>query len=129
MVALRRLLVHLAGLVLLVVCAGPVALSLFASVVPDQAIFGFPPDWLGHGRFDLAATIPADGSVMQVPAMLQALLVDRFHMKMHRESRPSPVYALGIARGGVKIQPSKPSDATTGTKDEIHCPARWRKRG
>jgi uncharacterized protein (TIGR03435 family) len=102
-------------------------LITFAYQVRPQQIIG--PDWLGHGRFDLAATIPADGSVMQVPAMLQALLVDRFHMKMHRESRPSPVYALGIARGGVKIQPSKPSDATTGTKDEIHCPARWRKRG
>ncbi len=91
-------------------------LLTFAYQVRPQQIIG--PDWLGHGRFDLAATIPAGESVMQIPVMLQALLADRFHMKMHRESRPSPVYALGIARGGVKIQPSKPLDTTTGTTGE-----------
>jgi ABC-type glycerol-3-phosphate transport system permease component len=46
--ALRNVLLHLAGLALFLLCAGPVALSLFASVMPDQAIFGFPPDWFGH---------------------------------------------------------------------------------
>ena len=48
MAAVQRLLLHLAGFALLVICAGPVALSLFASVMPDQAIFGFPPNWFGH---------------------------------------------------------------------------------
>jgi ABC-type glycerol-3-phosphate transport system permease component len=45
---LQSLLLHLAALALLLVCVGPIALSLFASVMPDQAIFGFPPDWFGH---------------------------------------------------------------------------------
>ena len=36
---LRSVLSHLAALLLLLVCAGPIALSLFASVMPDQAIF------------------------------------------------------------------------------------------
>lgn len=49
MAAVRAILLHLAALILFLCCAGPVALSLFASVVPDQAIFDFPPDWLGHG--------------------------------------------------------------------------------
>jgi len=84
-------------------------LITFAYQVNPQQIIG--PDWLGQGRFDLAATIPAGGSVLQVPKMLQSLLADRFQMKMHRESRPSPIYALGIAKGGAKIQPSKPLEA------------------
>ena len=45
---LRSVLSHLAALLLLLVCAGPIALSLFASVMPDQAIFDFPPDWFGY---------------------------------------------------------------------------------
>jgi ABC-type glycerol-3-phosphate transport system permease component len=46
--ALRAVPVHLAAALLFLVCAGPVGLSLFASLVPDQAIFSFPPDWFGY---------------------------------------------------------------------------------
>jgi uncharacterized protein (TIGR03435 family) len=53
--------------------------------VKPQQIVG--PDWLGQERFDLAATIPAGGSVAQVSAMLRALLADRFQMTVHRETR------------------------------------------
>ncbi len=45
---LRSVLLHLAALLLLLVCVGPIALSLFASVMPDQAIFAFPPHWFGY---------------------------------------------------------------------------------
>jgi ABC-type glycerol-3-phosphate transport system permease component len=65
MAHLRGLLVHLAGLLLFLVCAGPVGLSLFASVMPDQAIFGFPPHWFGYDatldnyRYIFTGQIPA----------------------------------------------------------------------
>ena len=36
--------------------------------------------------------------------MLQALLEDRFRLKVHRETRQVPVYALTVARGGPKLQ-------------------------
>jgi len=61
----HRLLVYLAGLLLFLVCVGPVGLSLFASVMPDQAIFGFPPNWFGHSatldnyRYIFTGQIPA----------------------------------------------------------------------
>jgi len=38
--------------------------------------------------------------------MLQALLEDRFHLKIHREIRESAVYALTVARNGATLQPS-----------------------
>jgi ABC-type glycerol-3-phosphate transport system permease component len=44
----RPILHYLAALALLLVCVGPIAISLFASVMPDQAIFGFPPNWFGY---------------------------------------------------------------------------------
>ena len=36
---------------------------------------------------------------------MQALLEDRFKLKIHRESREVPVYALSVAKGGSKLQP------------------------
>ena len=83
---------------------------IFAFQITPQQIVG--PDWLGQGRFDLAATIPAGGSPQQVPAMLQTLLADRFQMKMRRELRPTRTYALVVAKGGAKIHPSTVPSAT-----------------
>jgi ABC-type glycerol-3-phosphate transport system permease component len=44
----RRIVIYPAAILLSLFCVGPVALSLFASVVPDQAIFSFPPNWFGY---------------------------------------------------------------------------------
>jgi uncharacterized protein (TIGR03435 family) len=38
-------------------------------------------------------------------AMLQALLADRFQLKVHREQREGNVYALVVAKGGHKLKP------------------------
>jgi uncharacterized protein (TIGR03435 family) len=64
------------------------------------------PDWLGSERFDISAKIPAGAKEEQVPEMLQAMLVDRFQMKFHREKKDFPVYALVIAKGGLKLKES-----------------------
>jgi len=74
------------------------------------------PDWIGSGRFDISATIPAGSTQAQVPEMLQALLADRFQVKMHREKREFPVYAIVVGKGGLKMK-EIPPDADAG-KDE-----------
>ncbi len=91
--------------------------------VKPQQIEG--PDWLGQARFDLAATIPADGSAAQLEGMLQSLLADRFKMTMHREKKEFPVYALGVARGGAKLQPSAagPEPVTAEKQPEVNVAA------
>jgi uncharacterized protein (TIGR03435 family) len=71
------------------------------------------PDWLGSQRFDIAAKLPDGGAQSDVPVMLQALLADRFQMKMHRETKEFPVYALEVAKGGLKIMEST-SDGDSG---------------
>lgn len=43
----------------------------------------------------------------RVELMMQALLRDRFHLKMHVEMRELPVYALVVAKGGPKLQPTE----------------------
>jgi uncharacterized protein (TIGR03435 family) len=40
-------------------------------------------------------------------AMLQGLLADRFKLKYHQVAKELPVYALVVAKGGIKLQESK----------------------
>src|SRR5215510_5816035 len=54
--------------------------------------------FVGGDRFDISATLPQGSSVDQVPAMLRALLSDRFKMVAHKEVREAPTYALVLAR-------------------------------
>jgi uncharacterized protein (TIGR03435 family) len=80
--------------------------------VKPQQIDG--PDWIGQLRFDVSATIPEGVPPTRVPEMLRALLADRFQMKTHRDKREFPVYALGVARSGLKIKEAAPNpDAAT----------------
>jgi uncharacterized protein (TIGR03435 family) len=46
--------------------------------------------------------------------MLQELLADRFHLKVHHEVQQLPVYSLVIAKGGSKLAVSKIEDPTQG---------------
>ena len=71
------------------------------------------PDWLPSQRFDIVAKIPEGASQTDVPEMLQTLLVDRFQMKMHREMREFPVYALKVASTGLKLTETGPGDPTS----------------
>ena len=64
------------------------------------------PGWIAQERFDIAAKIPDGASSGQVPEMLQALLADRFQLKIHRYSKEFSVYALAVAKGGPKLQES-----------------------
>jgi len=61
------------------------------------------------------------GNQMTGP-MLQALLQDRFKLKLHRETRELPVYKLKLAKGGVKIRAAKPGECTPNTPDAVPQP-------
>ncbi len=61
------------------------------------------PDWLGTARFEIAATMAETAPPNSIPAMLQALLEERFKLRVHREPRDYPVYALEVATGGLKL--------------------------
>jgi uncharacterized protein (TIGR03435 family) len=63
------------------------------------------PAWMYSAFYQINAKAPgaADEATMEGP-MLQALLEDRFQLKVHRETRQVPVYALTVAKGGPKFQ-------------------------
>ena len=71
------------------------------------------PQWVldGNGsRYDIQAKATANTSDDQLKLMAQTLLADRFQLKVHREMRPVPVYALVIAKSGPKLQTPKPGE-------------------
>lgn len=59
--------------------------------------------WTDSTHFDVLGKLPPGGSPDSVPEMLQALLADRFHLKLHSESREMQVYALVVGKGGPKL--------------------------
>jgi len=62
------------------------------------------PDWLTTDRFDIKAKLPDGTSKDDVPAMLQALLTERFKLAAHLETKEHPVLGLMSAKGGTKLQ-------------------------
>jgi uncharacterized protein (TIGR03435 family) len=59
--------------------------------------------------FNIAAKAPGDAAPTraQVRQMIQEMLASRFKMKFHWETRETPVYALTVAKGGIKFRESK----------------------
>lgn len=66
------------------------------------------PDWTANDRFDISATLPPGSTTAQLPEMLQALLADRFGMKVHKEKKEFPVYALLPGKGPLRLKESPP---------------------
>jgi uncharacterized protein (TIGR03435 family) len=62
------------------------------------------PEWIAGERYDIDAKVPDGATRDQVPDMLEALLVDRFQLKSHREQRELPVYGLVVLPGGPKMK-------------------------
>ena len=62
------------------------------------------PDWMNSQRFDVLAKLPEGASKDQVPEMLQALLTERFQLKLHRDNKDLPVYALVVGKNGPKLK-------------------------
>jgi uncharacterized protein (TIGR03435 family) len=75
------------------------------------------PDWVGSAVYDIDAKedetttavlekLPMDERVRQVRLMVQALLAERFQLKVSHRIKEIPVYALVIAKGGPKLKQS-----------------------
>ena len=94
----------------------------FAYNVRTEAVVGAPA-WLNSDRFDIVGkaneagseeTFWRSNSALQLMRlyytdqtfrlMVQSLLADRFKLTVHTEQRPASVYALSVAKGGVKMQ-------------------------
>lgn len=73
---------------------------------PNRIIIG-GPSWADSDLYDIEARADNEALPDQMYGpMLQRLLENRFRLKIHSETREVPVYALKVAKGGVKARPS-----------------------
>ena len=105
------------------------------------------PSWVDTTLFDIdakedpevaakIAKMPQEQRVEALRQMVQALLSDRFQLKVHHETRELPVLALVVAKGGPKLTPAVkpiPADgvapASTGSWSGLHNPGRGKTEG
>jgi uncharacterized protein (TIGR03435 family) len=91
------------------------------------------PEWMGGGSniaemlarsgadsYDISAKAEGDAELTrdQGRLILQAVLANRFQLKVHHETKEMPVYALVVGKNGPKLKESAP-DATFGSNFEI----------
>ncbi len=98
-------------------------------VDPFKLPFALPaegaPNWVNSARYtiDAKAESPQSGAMMRGP-MMQALLEDRFQIRVHRESKEVSGYVMRVDPGGLKLkaaadgscEPIDPADLSQPTK-------------
>jgi uncharacterized protein (TIGR03435 family) len=62
----------------------------------------------GWNWYDIEAIAPGSPRDDELRLMFQALLEDRFQVRVHRETRDSPTYDLVIGKGGSRLKPATP---------------------
>ena len=88
-------------------------LTAAVHVFDDQVVN--EPAWVKTEYWDIEAKVGGDDvaalqslSFDQRTAMFQQIVTERFGLKVHHETRELPVYALVVAKGGVKMTAAKP---------------------
>jgi uncharacterized protein (TIGR03435 family) len=88
--------------------------------VEDNRISGDPP-WADSAKYDIEGKMTsatADDlrklddvqSELERQHMLQAILMDRFKLRFHRETKELPIYALVVGKNGPRLHEATPGD-------------------
>ena len=76
------------------------------------------PGWIysasPEDHFDIEAKAEANTDVEHMRPMIRALLEDRFHLKIHQETKEMPIYALVVGKQGSKLHASSPEERADG---------------
>ena len=89
----------------------------FAYDFERQDLISGMPDWAKSERYDIQAKVSGDDMALwrelsdsDRRVMVQAILADRFKLKVRREPKDVPLYELVVAKTGAKVKESKPGD-------------------
>ena len=84
------------------------------AIANDFQIVG--PDWMRSREFlyNVTATAPPATPIGELREMLQSLLVERFQMALHRESREMAFLALVEAKGGSQLRAAREGSDASG---------------
>jgi len=76
------------------------------------------PGWIVNAastdRYDVIASSAGPASRQEMMLMLRTLLVDKFHLALHNETRKVPMYALIVAKNGPKFKAGDGGAMSTG---------------
>jgi uncharacterized protein (TIGR03435 family) len=79
-------------------------------LIPSQLVGA--PDWVQDEHYDIVAKTSGDVAALSpveqfrtIPLLLRSLLEDRFKLKVHRETRTMPIYALTLAKQDRELGP------------------------
>jgi uncharacterized protein (TIGR03435 family) len=89
-------------------------------VQPFQVVPG--PNAAISERYQIDAKAEGNAGRTRMFLMLRSLLEDRFQLKIHRETRDLPAYALVAAKGGLKLPPPKDGACVDSPAD---APVEW----
>ena len=91
-------------------------------------------DWMNSARFDVVAKMDAPAAKTSsrsaeqdateeklMESRLQSLLADRFQLRVHKRIKEMPAYALVVAKGGPRLQPSTNNTGFTSRKGLLAC--------
>jgi uncharacterized protein (TIGR03435 family) len=81
------------------------SLIAYAYDVRDFQVSG-GPNWVGSEEYDIVAKPDGEASNERILAMARGLLAERFNLRLRHESKEMPVFALVVAKGGPRLQPS-----------------------
>ncbi len=89
-------------------CVSMVSLLMRAYDLQIDQVFG--PSWImdnmGPNLYQVDATMPLDTTKAQFQSIMRTLLVERFHLQVHHETRNFPGYDLVVAKNGPKLKES-----------------------
>jgi uncharacterized protein (TIGR03435 family) len=106
---MRRIGVTSAGSRLTADAQTPAGLIMFAyNVRNDQIVRTKPLLTIGDVFYDVVATAGGTPTRDEFRRMMQTLLADRFQLRIHREMKEMPVYALVVGKNGPKLSASTP---------------------
>jgi uncharacterized protein (TIGR03435 family) len=71
-------------------------IAMAYGVDPDKVYGG--PSWIEYDRFNIFASAPAKTPPEILNLMMQSLLADRFHLKVHEEKRDLPAYSVAVGK-------------------------------
>lgn len=78
------------------------------------------PDWISDELFDVNAQAEQPATIEELHVMLRNMVVDRFRLRMHIETKTRAIYVLSADQGGVKLKPSE-----TEGDPQVSQPAQW----
>jgi uncharacterized protein (TIGR03435 family) len=99
-------------------------ISLAYDIDNEKILAG--PSWLDTDRFDVSARAPSGSTAEQARLMMQAMLAQRFSLKVHKDSKEMPGFVLSAGSGKpnqLKMKPAADAAASPNCQGQPQAPS------